>query len=105
MKTHQQIDRTARDLDPEVHESNFMGAKLKSERRYNTLHRDYDDPDQLRETAGLIKQHTLEHLDTYLEQAEASLQRNGVKVHFAMDDDAVNATVLRIMEEIGRAHV
>ena len=99
MKTHQQIDRTARDLDPEVHESNFMGAKLKSERRYNTLHRDYDDPDQLRETAGLIKQHTLEHLDTYLEQAEASLQRNGVKVHFAMDDDAVNVTVLRIMEE------
>ncbi|MBT62267.1 MAG: iron-sulfur cluster-binding protein [Puniceicoccaceae bacterium] len=99
MKTQQQIDRTARDLDPEVHDSNFMGAKLKSERRYATLQRDYDDPDKLRETAGLIKQHTLEHLDTYLEQAEASFQRNGATVHFAVDDEAVNAKVLSIMNE------
>ena len=99
MKTQQKIDRTARDLDPEVHDSNFMGAKLKSERRYATLHRDYDAPDKLRETAGLIKQHTLEHLDTYLAQAEASFQRNGATVHFAVNDDAVNAKVLSIMNE------
>ena len=101
MKTHQQIDRVARDLDPEVHEANFMGAKLKSERRYASLERDYPDPDKLREIAGLIKQHTLEHLDQYLEQTEASLQKNGVKVHFATDDEAVNAAVLRIMNETG----
>ncbi|MFW5874253.1 MAG: LutB/LldF family L-lactate oxidation iron-sulfur protein [Verrucomicrobiota bacterium] len=101
MKTSQKIDRVARDLDPEVREANFMGAKLKSERRYAALERDYPDPDKLRETAGLIKQHTLEHLDQYLEQAEASLQANGAQVHFAVDADAAKAHVLRIMDENG----
>ncbi len=101
MKTYQQIDRSARDLDPEVRHSNFMGAKLKSERRYAALERDYEDPDQLRQTAGLIKQHTLEHLDTYLEQAERSFQSKGVHVHFAFDDEALNARVLDIMNDNG----
>ncbi len=101
MKLPQQIDRAARDLAPEIHEANFTGAKLKSERRQATLQRDYKDPGRLRETAGRIKQHTLEHLDAYLEQAEASLIRNGAQVHFAMDDHEVNATVLRIMAENG----
>lgn len=101
MKTLQQIDRHARDLDSEVHEANFMGAKMKSERRYAILEQDYEDPDRLRETAGLIKQHTLEHLDTYLEKAEAAFQRNGAQVHFAVDGEAANAAVLRIMEENG----
>jgi len=99
MKTQQQIDRSARDLDSEVHESNFMGAKLKSERRYATLQRDYPDPDKLREIAGQVKQHTLEHLDSYLAEAEASFQKKGVQVHFAADDEAVNSAVLRIMKE------
>lgn len=101
MKTFQKIDKAARNLSDEVHEANFTGAKMKSERRYTTLQRDYPDPDKLRETAGQIKQHTLEHLDQYLEQAEASFKRNGAQVHFAIDDDAVNATVLRIMNETG----
>ena len=101
MKTFQQIDRHARDLSPEVHDANFMGAKLKSERRYAALERDYPDPDKLREIAGEIKQHTLEHLDQYLEQAEASFQKNGAKVHFAVDDQAVNKKVLEIMNETG----
>jgi len=101
MKTLQNIDRAARDLDPEVHEANFMGAKLKSERRYAALERDYPEPDLLRDTAGKIKQHTLEHLDQYLEQAEASLKANGAEVHFAADADAANQAVLRIMEANG----
>ncbi len=101
MKTFQKIDAAARDLSEEVHEANFIGAKMKSERRYAALGRDYADPDKLRETAGQIKQHTLEHLDQYLEQAEASFKRNGAQVHFAVDDEAVNATVLRIMQENG----
>ena len=101
MKSHQKIDKAARDLSDEVHEANFVGAKMKSERRYTTLARDYPDADKLRETAGNIKQHTLEHLDKYLEQAEASFKRNGAQVHYAVDDEAVNAAVLRIMNETG----
>jgi L-lactate dehydrogenase complex protein LldF len=101
MKSRQKIDITARELPEEVHNANFIGAKMKSERRYATLQRDYADPDKLRETAGLIKQHTLEHLDQYLEQAEQSLLRNGAKVHFAFDADSAREIVLRIMREHG----
>ncbi|MBC2605211.1 LutB/LldF family L-lactate oxidation iron-sulfur protein [Pelagicoccus albus] len=101
MKTKQKIDTVARDLSDEVHEANFIGAKMKSERRYAALGRDYADPDKLRETAGKIKQHTLEHLDQYLEQAEASFTRNGAKVHFAFDETAARQKVLDIMNEKG----
>ena len=101
MKSFQKIDLAAYNLSDEVHEANFVGAKMKSERRYATLDRDYPNPDKLRETAGQIKQHTLEHLDQYLEQAEASFKRNGAQVHFAIDDAAVNAKVLEIMNETG----
>lgn len=101
MKSHQQIDIAARDLSTEVHDANFIGAKMKAERRHATLTHDYPDSDLLRETAGKIKQHTLEHLDTYLEKAEAALTRNGAQVHYAIDSDSVNATVLRIMNETG----
>lgn len=101
MKSKQKIDIVARDLTDEVHQANFVGAKMKSERRYAALERDYPDPDKVRETAGLIKQHTLEHLDQYLEQAEASFQRNGAKVHFAFDEDTAKQTVLDIMNEHG----
>ena len=36
-----------------------------------------------------------------MEQAEASFKRNGAQVHYAVDDEAVNAAVLRIMNETG----
>jgi L-lactate dehydrogenase complex protein LldF len=45
--------------------------------------------------------HDLEHLDTYLEQAEAAFTRNGAKVHFAVDADTANQKVLEIMQQHG----
>ncbi len=50
----------------------------------------------LRDHAKRIKEHTLAHLDEYLEQLEASVVKNGGHVHFA--DDAADAC--RIMTEI-----
>ncbi len=97
MKTCQAIDQYARDLSNDVHEAVFTGAKSTSEKRYGTLFRDYPDPDALRRTAGLVKQHTLEHLDRYLEQAERSFRDNGATVHFAADGDAANRIILEIM--------
>src|SRR5580693_7036024 len=41
------------------------------------------DSDQLRDHAKRIKEHTLAHLDQYLEQFEASVQKLGGKVHWA----------------------
>jgi L-lactate dehydrogenase complex protein LldF len=56
------------------------------------------DSSKLRDHAKAIKEHTLAHLDRYLEQLEASVQRLGGHVHWA--DDAVEAR--RIIVEIAR---
>jgi len=98
-KTRQRVDAFARDLDNEVQEAVHGGSKATSEKRYATLAGDYPDPDLLRRTAGLIKQHTLDHLDRYLEQAVMALEDNGAKVHFALDAVECNNTVLRILRE------
>ncbi len=100
-KTFQQIDKTARDMERGVHDSIHNGAKVTSEKRYATLWHDYPDPDKLRELAGKIKQHTLEHLDEYLPKAEAALKGNGAQVHFASDGDKANEIILKIMQQNG----
>src|SRR6266567_6954831 len=41
------------------------------------------DSDKLRDHAKRIKEHTLAHLDRYLEQLEASVQKRGGHVHWA----------------------
>src|SRR5687767_6445331 len=46
---------------------------------------DLPKPDDLRQLAGDIKQHTLDHLDYYLEQLKANVEKNGGHVHFASD--------------------
>lgn len=99
MKSLQKIDIVARDLNQEVRQSTYLSSKAKTEKRMAILAKDYPDPDKLRETAGLVKQHTLEHLDEYLAQAEASLKANGAHVHFATDDESANATILKIMQD------
>ena len=48
-----------------------------------------------------IKEHTLTHLDTYLEQFEAAATANGVKVHWAKDGAEHNAIVLGILRDAG----
>jgi L-lactate dehydrogenase complex protein LldF len=54
------------------------------------------DSDKLRTLAGDIKQHTLEHLDYYLEQFAANVERNGGKVHFASTADQARRIILSI---------
>ena len=101
MKSYQEIDQTALGIEPEVRESVYHASKLKTEKRVAVLLEDYDDPDALRRMAGKVKQHTLEHLDKYLEQAEKKLTENGAKVHFASDAEAANKAVLEIMRKAG----
>jgi len=38
---------------------------------------DFPDPDAIRELAGQIKQHALDHLDYYLEQLKANVEKRG----------------------------
>jgi L-lactate dehydrogenase complex protein LldF len=55
--------------------------------------------EQLREWGSQIKDHTLSHLDTYLEAFEAQAVKNGVKVHWAKDAAAHNEIVHGILQQ------
>ena len=58
------------------------------------------DWQQLRQSAHEIKQHTLRHLDFYLQQFEAACIKAGGHVHWARDADEAN----RIVVDLIRAH-
>ena len=63
------------------------------------------DWEQLRESAHEIKQHTLRHLDFYLEQFEDALTRAGGRVHWARDADEANRIVIEILRSHGASEV
>src|SRR6516165_7508172 len=54
------------------------------------------DSDKLRDHAKQIKEHTLAHLDQYLEQLEAAVQRNGGQVHWARTAEDARQIILQI---------
>jgi L-lactate dehydrogenase complex protein LldF len=57
--------------------------------------------DQLRETGRSIKDHTLEHLDFYLELYEGNVAASGGKVHWARTPEEACAAVLQICRSVG----
>jgi len=57
---------------------------------------DLPDSDKLRTLAGDIKQHAVDYLDYYLEQARASVERNGGHVHFARDAEEARRIIVDI---------
>ncbi len=54
------------------------------------------DSNALRELAGEIKQHTLDHLDYYLDQLTTKIRANGGHVHFAATGDDARRIILEI---------
>jgi len=54
------------------------------------------DSDRLRDHAKRIKEHTLAHLDRYLEQLESSVQRVGGQVHWASDANEARQIIVDI---------
>jgi L-lactate dehydrogenase complex protein LldF len=59
------------------------------------------DSDPLRDHAKRIKEHTLAHLDQYLEQLEASVQRLGGRVHWAADAEEARRIIVEIAHKSG----
>src|SRR5439155_26046157 len=57
------------------------------------------DSEKLRDHAKRIKEHTLANLDKYLEQLEASVQRNGGQVHWANTAEEARQIVLQIAKQ------
>ena len=59
----------------------------------------------LRDAAKAIKDHTLAHLDLYLEAFERRVVEQGGKVHWARDDAEARRVVLRLCREAGARSV
>src|SRR5437870_8629607 len=59
------------------------------------------DSDKLRDHAKRIKEHTLAHLDQYLEQLESSVHKLGGKVYWALDAADARQIVLDIAKKAG----
>jgi L-lactate dehydrogenase complex protein LldF len=59
------------------------------------------DSDRLRDHAKQIKEHTLAHLDRYLEQLESSVQRLGGHIHWASDAEEARRIVTQIALQSG----
>jgi L-lactate dehydrogenase complex protein LldF len=57
--------------------------------------------ERLRDAAKALKDHTLAHLDLYLERFEQEATRQGAVVHWARDDAEARAIILRICQEAG----
>ncbi len=77
---------------------NLTGTLMAANRRgYAAL----ADSDRLRDLAKQIKQHTLAHLDQYLETLEANVCRAGGQVHWAADAAAARDIVVAIADRSG----
>jgi L-lactate dehydrogenase complex protein LldF len=59
------------------------------------------DSDKLRDHAKHIKQHTLAHLDRYLEQLEAAVQQAGGQIHWAVTAEDARRIIVDIAHEAG----
>lgn len=97
----QPIERYARTITDEKQASVMDGSSSGTEKRYHVLNLDYENPDALRKLAGSIKDHTLQHLDEYLEKAEGALVSRGVKVHFAETAEDARQAILGILRGHG----
>ncbi len=82
-----------------LHAATENSCVKKDSGRRALLPRDLPDADGLRALAGQIKAHTLDHLDFYLEQLEASIIKNGGHVHFAATAEEANALIVQIAQE------
>lgn len=60
---------------------------------------------ELREAGRRIKDHTLRHLDRFLEQLEASVTAAGGTVHWAEDAEEANRIVAALVKETGESEV
>jgi L-lactate dehydrogenase complex protein LldF len=76
----------------------LTGTLLEANRRgYAAL----ADSDRLRDHAKRIKEHTLAHLDAYLEQLEAAVIARGGHVHWARTAEEARQIIVEIAEEAG----
>lgn len=92
------FDRFAAEQSEQRRSSVRAGAKAGHEARSRALEAEGPSFEELRSAAARIKQHTLDHLDTYLQAATASLESRGVIVRFAADAESACRIVAEILD-------
>ena len=86
--------------DRRVVDAVHLATWRKVEARADSL-KQLRNPEELRELAARIKQHTLENLPDYLEQFSEQVRRNGGQVHLAKDAAAAREIVCRLARSHG----
>lgn len=77
------------------HDKNLWNARVKRDATAATI----PEWETLRNLASQIKEHTLTHLDQYLQQFADNATKRGVIVHWAKDAQEHNEIVLSILQE------
>ncbi len=83
------------DIHEPAHDRNLWAARMKRDAAAKAI----PEWEDLRTIASLIKEHTLTHLDQYLEQFEANAVKRGAKVYWARDAAEHNQHVWNILNE------
>lgn len=78
-----------------LHDKNLWNARVKRDTTASKI----PEWEELRNLASQIKEHTLTHLDKYLEEFAANAEKRGVIVHWAKDAEEHNAIVLEILQK------
>ncbi|MDO5447241.1 MAG: LUD domain-containing protein [Prevotellaceae bacterium] len=98
MSTQHSINAMAYQKNPDIvahHDQTFWNVRAKRDKMAKAL----PEWEELRETANLIKKHTITHLAEYLQKFEAAATANGVHVHWAKDADEYNEIVYGILKQ------
>jgi len=80
-----------------MHDARLWDLRQKRDREMHGI----EEWEELRALASGIKEHTLTHLDEYLEQFEARARANGIEVHWARDAAEHNHIVHAILRDHG----
>jgi L-lactate dehydrogenase complex protein LldF len=104
--TSERFDKNAREalLDPQLQGALRNLATTFGERRRVAIS-SVDDWEGLREKARRIKDETLSHLDTYLEQFAKNAEKRGVRIHWARDGHEAGSIVLDLIKELKATNV
>jgi L-lactate dehydrogenase complex protein LldF len=79
------------------HDERLWDLRRKRDRQMHHI----DEWEMLRELASGIKEHTLAHLDQYLEAFESNAQANGAHVHWARDGAEHNRIIHGVLRDHG----
>ncbi|MBO0718847.1 MAG: lactate utilization protein, partial [Rhizobiales bacterium] len=80
-----------------MHDERLWDLRQKRDREMHHI----PEWEELRSLASAIKEHTLTHLDEYLDQFEARARANGIHVHWARDAAEHNRIVHGILNDHG----